>query len=179
MKRVNRIIDALKLLADQGIECKWIHMGGGKLLDNLSAYAAQQLDGTSVTYDITGTLPNREIMALLKKLYADCFVNVSENEGLPLSIMEAMSFGIPVIATNVGGTGEIVNHGQNGFLLDKDYSDEQLADLLRSFAQNNSAEFRCMARSRWEKDFVLRTNTIKMLHLCEQDSVDGFVGVQS
>lgn len=39
----------------------------------------------------------------------DLFVNMSLSEGIPVSIMEAISFGIPIIATNVGGNAEIVN----------------------------------------------------------------------
>ena len=38
----------------------------------------------------------------------DIFINLSASEGIPVSIMDAISFGIPCIATNVGGTGEIV-----------------------------------------------------------------------
>lgn len=42
---------------------------------------------------------------------------MSDSEGIPVSIMEAMSFGIPVIARNVGGMSEIVNE-ENGLLLE-------------------------------------------------------------
>ena len=42
------------------------------------------------------------------------FVNVSSSEGIPVSIMEASSVGIPCLATDVGGTGEIISDGVNG-----------------------------------------------------------------
>lgn len=48
---------------------------------------------------------------------ADLFVLPSLNEGLPLSVMEAMAAGIPVIATDAGGTSEIVRDGVTGLLI--------------------------------------------------------------
>ncbi len=47
----------------------------------------------------------------------DIFVLPSEWEGFPVSILEAMAWGIPVIATNVGGVPEIVEHEKTGFLI--------------------------------------------------------------
>ena len=47
----------------------------------------------------------------------DLFINLSTSEGIPVSIMEAYSFGIPAIATNVGGTAELVSN-KNGRLID-------------------------------------------------------------
>lgn len=49
----------------------------------------------------------------------DCFCLFSENEGLPLAILEALSSGLPVVASNVGGIPEVVN-GHNGMLIEKD-----------------------------------------------------------
>jgi glycosyltransferase involved in cell wall biosynthesis len=46
----------------------------------------------------------------------DIYVLPSYNEGLPISILEAMSYGKPVISTNVGGIPEIVKPGFNGWL---------------------------------------------------------------
>lgn len=48
----------------------------------------------------------------------DVFVLVSEYEGFPISTIEAMSAGLPVVVSNVGGAGEPVVHGSNGYLLE-------------------------------------------------------------
>ncbi|SDC44406.1 glycosyltransferase family 4 protein [Niabella drilacis] len=48
----------------------------------------------------------------------DVYVLPSYNEGLPISILEAMSYGKPVIATRVGGIPEVVKEGRNGFLIE-------------------------------------------------------------
>jgi glycosyltransferase involved in cell wall biosynthesis len=65
---------------------------------------------------LTGFVPDK----LLPIYYnaADCFVLPSASgEGLPLVLLEAMACGLPVIATTVGGSPEIINHQQNGFLI--------------------------------------------------------------
>lgn len=56
---------------------------------------------------------------LKKELFsnADVYILPSYVEGLPVSVLEAMSYGLPVIATNVGGIPEIVKNGENGYLL--------------------------------------------------------------
>lgn len=50
--------------------------------------------------------------------YADLFILPSNYEGLPMVILEAMSFGRPVIASNVGGISEIVRNGDNGYTVE-------------------------------------------------------------
>ncbi len=47
----------------------------------------------------------------------DVFVNASYNEGLPTSVLEAGAAGVPVMATDVGGTNEIIENNKNGFLV--------------------------------------------------------------
>ena len=64
----------------------------------------------------------------------DFFVNTSSTEGLPVSVMEACSFGIQTIATNVGGTGEIVKDGETGFLVPADVTPDKLAETIQSAA---------------------------------------------
>ena len=64
----------------------------------------------------------------------DLFVNVSETEGVPVSIMEAFSYSIPCFATDVGGTGEIVNRS-NGHLAHKNFACRELADSIISIRE--------------------------------------------
>lgn len=60
----------------------------------------------------------------------DLAILPSAGEGIPLSLLETMRFGIPCIATNVGGIPEVVNHGENGLLIE--YKNEkQLIDALK------------------------------------------------
>lgn len=66
---------------------------------------------------------------------SDIYVSSSKTEGLPLSILEAMACGLPIVATNAGGTRDIVIDGENGFLIqvDDEYTlEKRLIDLIKS-----------------------------------------------
>ena len=51
---------------------------------------------------------------------ADVFFSASRYEGLPNAIMEAMAYGLPIVATDIGGTNELITHGETGLLAPKD-----------------------------------------------------------
>jgi glycosyltransferase involved in cell wall biosynthesis len=63
----------------------------------------------------TGQVPKDKVSDYLRA--ADVFVLNSTYEGLPHIVLEAMQAGVPVIATGVGGTSELVKHGINGLLI--------------------------------------------------------------
>ncbi len=54
---------------------------------------------------------------------ADIYVQSSDFEGLPISVLEAMACGLPIISTKAGGTVDIVHNDENGFLVDVDDED--------------------------------------------------------
>jgi len=66
----------------------------------------------------------------------DCFVMPSHYEGMPISIIEAMASGLPVVATNVGGIPELVKHNRTGFLIEP-FNVEMLADYLEKIINNS------------------------------------------
>ena len=75
--------------------------------------------------------------------------------------MEACSFGIPVIATDVGGTHEIITNGVNGFLLPKDFSAQEFLGFLRRIYEMDESDYHAMcvnARKSWEKNFDAAKN---------------------
>ena len=57
-------------------------------------------------------------MPILAGTLADAFILPSYNEGLPISVLEAMSYSLPVISTTVGGIPEILKNGENGFIME-------------------------------------------------------------
>jgi glycosyltransferase involved in cell wall biosynthesis len=68
----------------------------------------------------------------------DIVLLFSKWEGLPISVIEAMFAGKPVIASNVGGLSELVSHGVNGFLLDKfdiEQASHYIIELIEDAAQ--------------------------------------------
>lgn len=157
LKRIDRIIDALASIED--IEVEWHHFGDGPMMKQMVDYAASKL--SKGHYFFHGRLDNRELLAWYSKNPVDVFVNVSTTEGLPVSIMEAMSFGIPVIATDVGGTSEIVNDRVNGYLLSSDFKDMELRDAIvkiASLSEEDSKSLRIEARNTWTKKFSAVSN---------------------
>ena len=52
----------------------------------------------------------------------DLFINTSIHEGIPMSVLEAMSYGLPIVAPRVGGLREIIDHGVDGFLIESRYA---------------------------------------------------------
>lgn len=153
VKRLDRIIGALSQLT--GLEIHWTHIGDGELLNEIKRYAEKKLP-SNIMYEFKGAISNKEIMSLYKTEDAHIFVNVSESEGIPVSIMEAMSFGIPTIATNVGGVNEIVIDGYNGYLLSKDFSNNELALKIKEVCHMKERDYqqlRFNSRSYWEQNY--------------------------
>ena len=153
VKRVDRIINILSQITESPI--KWVHFGGGILEETLKSMALKNL--TKISFEFKGNVNNEEIMLFYSKNFVDLFINMSESEGIPVSIMEAQSFGIPVIATNVGGTKEIVNN-ENGFLIDKNLSDSSISLLIKDYLVKDDTVKRELSRLNWVNNFNAKTN---------------------
>ena len=80
-----------------------------------------------------GNVNNNQVIDFYRTNPPHVFINVSSSEGVPVSIMEAISFGIPIIATDVGGNPEICIENYNGFLLNKDFSNQDLQRMICRF----------------------------------------------
>ncbi len=159
LKRIGLIIDALKILQDRGIQLSWTHLGGGELLQELKRKAERELSETEVCF--AGTVSNAEVYRFYASNPVSLFINVSKWEGLPVSIMEAISFGIPVVATDVGGTGEIVEDGISGRLLASEPSAEEVADGILEIYNMNSEDYRTLretTRKLWEERYQASAN---------------------
>jgi len=99
---------------------------------------------------------------------SDVLVNPSGLEGLPNVVLEAMAMGRPVIATDAGGTAEVVKDGGNGFLLPLPVSLPLLVDKLE-FLFTHPEERRRMGvagRARIEKDFDMPQSISRYEALC-------------
>jgi len=73
----------------------------------------------------------------LRELYesSHVFVLPSRSEGLPMALLEAMAFGLPVVATRVGGIPDVIEHGESGLLIQPARSVE-LTDALRRLSSD-------------------------------------------
>jgi len=121
----NGLIYAAKSRPTQ--QFQWNHFGDGETRPLVEKVIEQFPDNLNVR--LWGQLSNENVLEFYQRNPIDIFINVSSSEGLPVSIMEAFSFGIPVIATNVGGMPEIIN-ADNGWLLPENPSSEEIAESL-------------------------------------------------
>ena len=156
---MERILSSLALLKNSGLKLQWTHLGGGKSLENLKKRAASSLGFMQCRF--TGALPNSGVSEFYAGNPVSLFVNVSSSEGLPVSIMEAASFGIPAVATDVGGTSEIVLDAVTGKLLSPDFSDADLAAAIEDFMEMPAADYEAMrarTRASWQAKFDAAAN---------------------
>ena len=128
LKRIDLMIDALKLI-DRPIH--WIHFGDGELMEDIKQYAHKQLDGLkNIRYEFAGRILKESILRFYREQSVDVFVNTSDQEGIPVSIMEAMSYGIPVVARDIGGNSELINN-KCGILISSQGTPQEIADAVR------------------------------------------------
>ena len=135
---------------------RWLHFGDGPLTESLRRQA--EALPRHIQWQFMGNVPNEALMDYYKHHYVDFFINVSRSEGVPVSIMEALSFGIPVIATDVGGTHEIVVNGHNGLLLPANPEPTAIADAICRLTDASADTYRSNARSIWQERCNAATN---------------------
>lgn len=160
VKRLDRIIEGLSLFARNNpqLQIEWNHMGDGELRGKLEALANQLLPD-NVRWLFHGQLPNPQVIEFYRTHPVDVLINASESEGLPVSVMEAQSCSIPVIATAVGGTPEIVSD-TNGILLSKNPAPQIIADSLQKIAENpdRALQKRIASKRTWQAAFDAERN---------------------
>ena len=111
-KGIFDLLKVVKRLIDDGIEVK-LRIGGNGEIDRLRKEITD-LD-LSDNIKFLGWIGKDQKDSLLKE--TDIFLLPSYSEGMPMSILEAMSYSIPVISTSVGGIPEIISDGETGFLI--------------------------------------------------------------
>ena len=110
-KGVQYLIEAGMLLMETGMPFKILIIGDGPKRKELEDMVKMKgLEGNII---FTGFQSNIEEWMLV----LDLFILPSLTEGTPMALLEAMSFGIPVVASDVGGIPEIIDSGENGILV--------------------------------------------------------------
>jgi len=133
LKRLDLLIDALTKI--EGMQIKWTHFGDGAIIGPIRKLAHVKLDRlNNVSYQFMGNQPKERILNFYRTEHIDLFINCSDSEGIPVSIMEAFSYGIPAVARDVGGNSEIVND-VNGYLLSAHSSADEIAASIQCFVR--------------------------------------------
>ena len=162
VKRVELIAKALMKI---DIPIHWVHIGDGPERVNIEALISQ-INNPKIKVLLLGQLPNEEVLHYYETHPVDLFINVSSFEGIPVSIMEAMSRGIPVAATPVGGIPEIVNQ-DNGFLFSINPSASEIREVLKNFyglKKEKQLQKRSSAFATWENMYNAETNYLSFIN---------------
>ena len=141
-KRLELIIDSVSKI--EKLELKWIHIGDtrdNKYWNYLNDLALNKFaNKPNLSFSFLGYKSNQDIIKFYRNNYIDVFINLSTSEGIPIAMMEAISFGVPIIATNVGGVSELVIDKVNGFLLDSNPSPIQVKNAILEYAYKSYSE---------------------------------------
>lgn len=175
VKRVSLLAKALMLLDARGFEIEWAHYGDGPKLAEVKEIAKHF---NKISSCFVGNIANKQLLREYRENHFDLFINVSASEGLPISIMEASGHGIPVLATDVGGTHEIVSDGFNGMLIPEQSSAEDIAASILQFLNMNDEDYslmRAAARKQWKTRFQTNCNARILIDalFSPQISLDG------
>lgn len=161
LKRIGLLLEGIACAARMRPDLKfeWRHFGEGRKRKKLLNAVRKKFPPNAKGY-LPGYVPNQEIFRYYRENPVDMFVNLSTTEGgAPVSIMEAISCGIPVIATNVGGNPEIVT-SRNGFLLSPDPAPEEIALALLQMCDNLKMVNKMREESRkvWQESYNASDN---------------------
>lgn len=154
IKQVDVLVRALSRW--QGGPLCWTHIGGGGEEAAVRKLASELLDPKeNVICELMGELDGARVQRLYDTRPFDVFINTSKKEGVPVSIMEAMRHGIPVIAPRVGGIPELVTPDV-GFLYAPERGEEGVLEALNHFAalpREEAEAMRRAAKRRWDEGY--------------------------
>ena len=165
LKRVDMIIKALSLISEKELNdlgiggIRWVHAGGGECMQDI-VNEISRANRTYLSVDIMGAVKHDRIINFYRRNNVDLFIQLSRSEGVPVSMMEALCFGVPIIATNVGGVGELVEP-EFGYLLDANPDITSVKNALIDFmskTESQKEEMRSKARKSYEEKWDADSN---------------------
>ncbi len=164
-KRIHKIAEMLQFV---DFPLRWYHIGDERLNSNdpkIEEYKINKeklKENNNIEFIQLGSMKNEEIFTFYQNQSINLFVSLSAIEGIPVSIMEAISFGIPVICTDVGGCKEIVTD-ETGILIPLETEMREIAKIIIDFktSHKNTVEYRSNVRLFWESKFNANNISLK------------------
>ena len=164
IKRPDRFLDVAAEIKKRGIDLHFIVAGEGDLLK----FCKDRVTTENLPVTFLGWREDIEVVLAA----CDLVLLTSDNEGTPLSLIEAGMTGIPVVATNVGSIGEIVIDGETGYLTDLSVND--LADAVSKLSANSDLKVRIGSAA---KDYTVARFSLDRLVQDHQDLYASLVGL--
>lgn len=148
-KRVLLIAECIATLASH-TPVQWTHFGDGPQMQAVRELLSERAS-ENLRVNLAGRVEPAVVHRALLEEGFDVFVNLSLSEGVPVSVMEAQCVGLPVVATDVGGTSEAAPATFN-YLIPVDASVEAICDALTASATESRAN-PALRRSWWQERF--------------------------
>jgi glycosyltransferase involved in cell wall biosynthesis len=167
-KRIHKIAEMLQFV---DFPLRWYHIGDERLDSDDPKIVEYKINkkklkaNQKIEFVPLGSMSNDDIFNFDKTQSINLFISISAIVGIPVSIMEAISFGIPILSTDVGGCKEIVTE-ETGILIPLETEIKEVARIITEFKESpkNSAEFRKGVRVFWEKHFNAEKNYKDLLN---------------
>ena len=131
-KNVDIVINAVKRIEDKNILLNIV--GDGPEVNNLKNLVKEKSLNKRVSF--IGKIKNSELHNYLED--ADIFIQASNYEGLPHSILEAINYEIPILSTEVGGCSAILNKGERGYIIPIPVSEVEISEGIRTIINNKN-----------------------------------------
>ena len=159
------LVDIASGLVKLGIDCHFYVVGPDK--DGTEGVLRRRLKEASLekNFSLLGLLSKAEWRGLNSK--TDIFLNTTDYDNMPVSVIEAMALGFPVVSTNVGGLPKLIENGHNGILLPRRSPEMFISSIVRllndaDLANKLSINARESAENySWEKVKLSWINLIK------------------
>lgn len=168
VKNIHKIIEAIGIISRQKQEVKfvWHHIGDGPLRSELEQLASQSFTTSNISWEFHGMISSDGVKKFYQEHNIDVFINASQSEGVPVSIMEAMDFGVPAVAPDVGGISELVNNN-HGILLTSNPTAGELSVALNKIEFLKSKETRSKAKNFIAKNYNAERNYFQFVNIFE------------
>lgn len=155
---LKNVVQLAKFIAELNFPIKWLHNGGGEELDEILKITNNF--PAHITFVQHNMIEDHdEVIENEKQFSPHVFVSLSMSEGLPVTFIEAISLGIPILSTDVGGCSEIIND-TTGILLPKEYTKADFFAAIHKIKSNEwqNPERRIAIRKIWESNFSAMNN---------------------
>ena len=115
IKNHQLFLDVIELLAEKGIKARYFIVGDGQEKNSIEQRSEELEKKYNLKIELTSWI--KDIATFNAGMDIICLS--SDNEGTPVSLIEAQASGVPVISTDVGGVKDIVSEGETGFIVPK------------------------------------------------------------
>lgn len=160
---------AIKQLVDAGLQLQYTIVGDGPA----RAEIEQEVLALGLTQFVAlvGTRSESEVLDLLQASHVLLLTSVGLGEAAPVAVMEAMSCGLAVVCSVIGGVRDMIDHGVDGFLVEQE-DVEGIAYHLRVLSEDPvvAARIGHAARDRAVRDFDSRSLAGEMIRLISADA---------